>query len=219
MFVILLTPVRAAWADRTSAGFRRLFPAILGTAMAATLVLLFVQYANVLTFGSGDVVVALSTVDDSFTGNFASHLAVTNLVLLLPLLALARRWTLPVGTATVLYAAVGTLSAAITDFHNVDLIGGLLAAGVCVDLLARWLRPGPTRLVAFRVFAATAPLVTWTLFIATAFLTSPPVVMDPRAGFGPPEPMPEVYTGAPIVQALLGLLAAVLLIPGRGRPD
>ena len=205
MVAILLTPVRSAWADRTN----RLLPSILSTALATTVVLLFLQYANALTYGSGDVVIALSTMDQGFTATLVSHLAVTNLVLLLPVLTLARRWTLPLGTATAVYASAGILSAAITGFHNRELIIGLIVSGMCVDLLARWLRPSPRRLIRYRVFAAAAPLLTWTIFIATAYLTSPPI-FNPD---GHVEPIPEVYTGAPIVQALLGLLMSVLLIP------
>lgn len=212
MVAILLAPVRSAWADRSppsGPSLLRLLPAVLATALATTVTLLFLQYANVLTYGSGDVVISLSTLEEGLTANLVTDMALTNLVLLLPVLALSRRWTVPLGTVTVIYATAGTLSAAIADFHNRDLMIGLLAAGVCVDLLARWLRPDPDRLIRFRAFAAAAPLVTWTIYIATAHLTSPPV-FNPD---GRIEPMPEVYTGAPIVQALLGLLVGILLIP------
>ena len=192
-------------------GLGRLLPSILSTALAATVTLLFLGYANALTFGSGDVALALSTLDEGFTAALATDMAVTNVVLLLPVLALACRWTLPFGTATIIYAAAATLSAAITGFDNGALMMGVLAAGVCVDLLARWLRPGPQRLIRFRAFAFAAPLLTWAIYLATAYLTSPPVY-NPD---GTVELMPEVYTGAPIVQALLGLLLSILLVPSR----
>lgn len=214
MVVILLTPARSAWANRSlpaAPGLGRLLPSVLATALATTVALLFLQYANALTHGSGDVAVGMSTTDQGFTSAIVTDMAVTNLVLLLPILTLARRFTLPFGLATILYVCAATLSTAITGFDNVELMLGVVVAGVCVDLLARWLRPSPQRLVQFRVFAAAAPLVTWSLYIATAYLTSPPVY-NPD---GTIQPMPEVYTGAPIVQALFGLLVGVLLIPGR----
>ena len=212
MVTILLAPVRSAWADRSlpaAPSLGRLLPSVLSTALATMVTLLFLQYANALTFGSGDVVIALSTMEQGFSADLVTDMAVTNLVLLLPILTLARRWTLPFGLATVLYAAAATLSAATAGFDNWDLMIGVVAAGVAVDLLARWLRPSPQRLFRFRAFAAAAPLVTWTIYIVTAYLTSPPIY-DPE---GTAHPMPEVYTGAPIVQALLGLLIAILLIP------
>jgi len=215
MVVILLAPVRSAWAARPAGapGLGRLFPAILSTALAATVTLLFLQYGNVLTFTSGDVAVGLSNLDEGHTARLVTAMALTNLVLLLPVLGLARRWTLPFGTTTIVYAMTALLSAAISDFENAELMIGVVAAGVGVDLVAQWLRPGPGRLVAFRLFAAAAPLVTWTVFIVTAYLTSPPL-FNPD---GRTEAIPEIYTGAPIVQALLGLLAGILLIPARER--
>jgi hypothetical protein len=213
MFAIITTPLRAAWADRTlpsAPGLRRLLPAILATALASTLVLLLFQYANALAFGSGDVAVAMSTVEEGFTAHVVSSMAVTNLVLLAPILALARRWVLPFGTATIIYTALGGLSLAITGFDNVDLILGVVLGAVCVDLLAGWLRPSPRRPWQFRAFAAGVPLITWTAYVVTGLLTSPPVLDG--AG-GRPGLLVEVATGAPIVQALIGLLLGILLVP------
>jgi hypothetical protein len=216
MLVIVATPLRAMWVDRSvpvAPGLRRLLPAVLSTALATTLVLLFLQYANALTFDGPAVVGALSGADEGFAADLVSAMAVTNLVLILPLLMLARRWVLPFGTVTMLYAAVGALASAITAFENLDLIIGLLAAGVCVDLLARWLRPTPQRLTRWRVFAALAPLATWTIFIATAYVTAP-ALAPPDVTSGHPEAVLELTTGAPIVQALVGLLASFMLVPG-----
>ena len=95
--------------------------------------------------------VALTNVEErfnlkeGFTARVVTTIALTNLVLLLPLLALARRWVPPFGTATILFAFVGALSGAITDLHNLENVVALLASGVLVDVLAWWLRPSPAR--------------------------------------------------------------------------
>ena len=219
MFVIVLTPLRAAWADRSqpaAPGMWRLLPAVLGTALASTLVLLFFQYGNALTFGSGDIAVGMSTVEEGFTSHVVSSIALTNLVLLAPILALARRWTLPFGAVTIIYTALGGLSLAITGFDNVDLIVGLIVAGLCVDLLAGWMRPTPARPLWFRLFAAGVPLITWTIVIVTGLLTSPLVVGPDGSS---PGLIPELVTGVPVVQSLVGLIAGVLLVPDRSSVD
>lgn len=216
MVTILLAPVRSAWADRSqpaAPSLGRFLPSVLSTALAATVVLLFLQYANALAYRNGNVVVALSTLDDGSTARLVTGMVVTNLVLLLPVLTLIRRWTPPFGTATILYAAAAALSTAITGFGNYELMIGVLVAGVGVDLLVRLLRPSPQRLVRFRVFAAAAPMVTWTVYIATAFLSSPPIYSHN----GPLELRTEVFTGAPVVQALIGLVVGLLLIPENRR--
>jgi hypothetical protein len=215
MLVIVSTPLRATWVDPTlpaAPGLRRLLPALLSASLATTLVLLFLQYANALTYDGGSVVVAFTTMDEEFTARLVAAMAVTNLVLILPLLTLLRRWTLPLGAATILYAAVGALSSATTGFGNIDMIIGLLIAGVCVDVLARWLRPVPQRPTQLRLFAALAPLITWTIFVATAYLVAPDVA--PQVPGAQPEAMVELSTGAPVVQALIGVLMSFLLVPG-----
>ena len=215
MLVILTTPVRAALADGTlpaAPGLRRLLPAVLSTAFAATLVLLFLEYANAFTFRSIDVVGGLSSLDDYFTGRLAAAVAVTNLVLTVPLLVLARAWTLPFGAATMLYTLCGALSGVLTGFAEPGLLALLPPVGLAIDLGTRWLRPGPDRPVRLLVFAALAPLLTWSVYVAVAYAIAPPLRYAPDLGVNEhPEAVVELYTGLPIVQALLGLLAAVLL--------
>ncbi len=218
MLVIVTAPLRSAWADQSlpkSPGLRRLLPAVLPTALATALVLLFLQYANAFDFDSLRIVAALSSIDEGLTSGLVSAMAVTNLVLVLPLLSLARRWTLPFGTTTIIYTAVAALSGAITGFESPELIIGLVAAGVSVDLLAVWLRPTPDRLNRFRIFATLTSLVTWTIYIAAAYLAAPPLQSPPDVAGGHPEALVELYTGTPIVQALIGLMIAVLLVPNR----
>ena len=218
MFVIVTTRLRAAWADRSlpaSPGLRRLLPAVGAVSLAATIVLLFLQYANALAFSSVDVVVALSGVDEGWTANLVSSIAVTNLVLVLPLLVLARRWRLPLGSVTLLYLSVAALAGAVTGFDNADLLAGVLFAGVGVDVIGRWLRPTPDQPLRFLGFAALAPLVTWTAYIAAAYLTPRPMFAAPDGTMRGTEGMVELYTGVPIVQALLGLLIAAVVLHGR----
>jgi hypothetical protein len=212
MFVIVTTPVRVAWGERTgpNPGWRRLLPALGSTALATTLILLFLQYANVLAYDAGDVVGGLSDLDEGWTAGLVSSMAVTTIVLMAPLLALARRWVLPFGTTIILYAAAASLSGAVTGFGNAELLIGLVVAGAGVDLLGRALRPTADRPVQFRAFAALSPLLTWTAFIATAYATAPPI-HSPGGLAERPSAVVELYTGAPIVQALIGLLLGILL--------
>ena len=116
MILIITSPLRSAWADErlpASPSMRQLMPSVLAVAFATSLVLLFLQYANALVWSPGDVVAALSNpLDGSRPFDWASpvelmsSIAVTNVVLLAPLLLLATRWRVPVGTATIIYAAV-----------------------------------------------------------------------------------------------------------------
>lgn len=221
MVVIVTSPLRAAWASLdipAAPGLRRLLPAVLSVAFAGTLVLLLLQYANAFSYLASDVVFGLSNMNEDLTAELVSAILVTNLVLVVPLLALARRWVVPPGTATILYACAGVLSAAVSGFENTALVVGLVGAGAGVDLLAAGLRPGPDRPERVRVFAALAPLVIWIVYLVTAYVSSgQPRFVSPDGTVTDMPVVVELYTGLPVVQSLLALLVAVLLTAARPR--
>jgi hypothetical protein len=218
MFVIVTTPLRSALGNRAiprCPGLLPLLPAVLSTAFAATLVLLMLQYANVLTYSPGGVTFSLDGADLGETGGFVSSLAMTNLVLMVALLTVARRWRPPVGTATLLYASVGALSAAVSGLRHLPLFGALLAAGVVIDVIGRAMRPGPDRLVRWYAYAAVGPLVTWVTYLVVAYAIVGP--NRPQSVTSHPERALELITGAPLLQALAGVLLAAVLAGQRDR--
>ena len=213
MVLIVTAPLRSAWANPALGprpSLRRLLPAVVGLSFAATLVMLLLQYANALVWVPDSVVVALSNpLDGSVEWSFspvelASSIAVTNVVLLAPLLILARRWAPPPGSATVLFTCVAGLAAAITMLHGAAIIFGVILSGVLVDALLMWLRPTAGRRSAFLAFATLAPVVVWSVYMAAASL----------AGGGPPR-VTEYWTGMPLAAGLMGLLLAVISLPAR----
>ena len=211
MIVIVTSPLRSAWADPDlppRPTLRALLPAVLTLAFAASLVLLFLTYGNAILFFPNEIVGIFSTLDDDEAEMLAARIVVTNLVLLAPLLVLARRWHLPAGAATISYAVAALISATLTGFEHLGTPLSIVAAGVGVDLLALVLRPTAARRAAFWGFAAAAPLLTWSLYlgVASALVGRVPAVT-------------ELWTGVPIVAALVGWLLAVLVLPtAQPRP-
>jgi len=211
MALIVTAPLRSAWGDPATTAaptVGRLLPAVLTTAFATTLVLLFVQYGNALVWGPYAIVGALSVDPGSGFGSgpspieLVSSVAVTNVVLLVPLLLLARRWRVPPGTATVVYLVVAALCGAITAFSYPEMLLMIVLAGACVDGLLAWLRPGDGSRGRFVAFAALAPLVTWALFVAFA-----------AGSVGRLPSVVEMWTGVPVTAALLGAIVGVLAAP------
>ncbi|MCX6463369.1 MAG: hypothetical protein NTW05_07235 [Pseudonocardiales bacterium] len=200
MILILTTPLRAAWADPV-----RPTPtatAVLTLAFATSLVLLFLTYGSALLFSPRAVVQSLSDLEDGGAEGLAARVVVTSTVLLAPLLLLARRWRLPFGAATAVYGTAALISAVLTGFERLALPITVLAAGVLVDVLARVLRPSAARRTAFWGFAAAAGGLTWALWLGVASAVEgrlPAVV--------------ELWTGLPIITALLGWLLAVIVLP------
>ncbi|GAA1772030.1 hypothetical protein [Luedemannella helvata] len=211
MFLIVSTPMRTAWRDPglpEAPGLRRLLPAVLAATFAATLILLFMQYANALSYGPFGVIYALSGEDSGDTSQYVAEVAVTTAIIVVPLLTLARRWRLPVGATTILYVALGGLSTAVSGFENLDLIIAFVVAGVVVDALGAAVRPAPDQPGRQRLFAALAALITWSTVIGTAYAVVPP--LDHAVPV-----KPELVYGVPLVQCALAVLLAVVLVPSR----
>ncbi len=197
--VIVTSPLRSAWADPGRG--TPPWPAVVTLGLATTLVLLFLSYGNALTYDADGVVGALSDTEGP-APRLAARMVVTTIVLLAPLLLLARRWTLPTGAATVVALPAVLLSTLLAEFENLSTTLGALVAALLVDVLARVLRPTAARRTQYWAFAAAAAFVTWALFVGAAAATA-----------GRLPAVPELWSGAPVVAALVGWALAVLMLP------
>jgi len=205
MVVIVTSPLRSAWSDPglgSRPSLRALLPAVVALSFAGSLILLFLSYGNALFFGPNAIVEIFSTPEGEDADLLAGRIVVTTIVLLAPLLLLARRWHLPFGAATIGYSSAAAISATLTGFEVLDIPLTIVAAGVGVDLLARRLQPTAERRTAFWVFAAAAPLLTWSLYLGVA-----------AAVVGRLPAVTELWTGMPVVTALVGWLLAALMLP------
>jgi hypothetical protein len=209
MILIATSPLRSMWSGVDTPSLRRLLPAVLSVALVGTGLLVFLQYANAFIWSPGAIVSALSTDLQHGGGDpvgLVTSVAVTNVVLLAPLLMLGRRWPVPPGAATIYFVMVAGLCAAVTELSSPAVLLGVVAAGIGADVLAGWLRPAPARRNAYLAFAALVPLVTWSVYLVAASLAD---------GTGPT--IVEFWTGIPVVAALHGLLLGTLSAPVPGR--
>ncbi|GAA3202396.1 hypothetical protein [Nonomuraea helvata] len=205
MMLIITTPLRSAW-NAPDVGDRprlsRLLPALIGLGFGATLVSLFLSYADAMEWGANGVVQAFSSVEDGSTSRLAASMVITNVILLAPVLFLLRRWQLPSGSVTVLSVVGVLMPGAQTAFRNLPILLTFVAAGVVGDLLIRWLRPSRERRAAYWAFAGLSAFATWSLYIAVASVVT-----------GRLPAVPELWTGAPIVAGLIGLALGALFLP------
>ncbi|MFC4114072.1 hypothetical protein [Nonomuraea zeae] len=225
MMLIITTPLRSAW-HAPDIGARprlgRLLPALIGLAFATALVSLFLSYGDALQYRPQAIVQALSMAQDAGVAprvagprpvalgadRVAVAMVVTNVVVLSPVLFLLRRWPLPFGSVTILYAVIALMPGVRTSFGNLPILLAFVAAGLVSDLLIRWLRPSAGRRAAYWAFAGLSAFVTWSLYIAVA-----------SAIGGRLPAVPELWTGAPIVAGLIGLALGALLLPNATTAD
>ncbi len=205
--LIVTSPLRDALTDPTmpaAPSLRRLLPSILALAFASATIMVLLQYANVLVDSPRGVVAALSDVKRS-AEDIGEAIILTNLAMLLPLLIMARRWQLPFGTATLLYTVFGVQAEAVRALSTPIVFVTVVLAGLCVDVLALRLRPGPARQRHFWAYGGLAPIVTWSVYFAVTFIAT-----------GKVPSVVEFWTGMPVIAGLLGFAIAALLLPGRG---
>ncbi len=153
MVVIMATPLRTAW---LSSRETPTVPALMSLAFCASLVLIFFPHADATQWEPTRIVEAWTFVPGYSTplaGRLGAAVTITNLIWLLPVLAAARRFRLPFGTATTMSLVIGGLGAVITTGTQLEMFAAFLVGGLLSDVLLVRLRPGEERLREYRIYA------------------------------------------------------------------
>ena len=158
--LMVTSPVRSAWSSpdlpaRSPA--LALLPALWATALTTTVLLFFFQYlsAFVSRFPSTPAADGPEGLLTTIVG--VAAVLVTNLIVVAPVLLLARRWRLPFGTVALLATAGAVGLTSLREFALGALVPAMLAGGLAADLLLARLRPGPDRPGPFRAAGALVP--------------------------------------------------------------
>ena len=202
--LMVTSPLRSAWSSPdlpARAPVLALLPALWATALTTAVVPFFFQYLSAFVSRAPSMPETGGPEGLLTTIAGVASVLVTNLIVVAPVLLLARRWRLPFGTVTLLatMGAVGLTS--LREFTLGWLVPAMLAGGLASDLLVARLRPGPDRPWAFRVVAAVAPLLLWGAWTA---------VYAAAYGIGWP---PELWAGVLGMASLTGLGLSVLVLP------
>ena len=211
--LVLTSPLRAAWAQPSTAPSLRTFlPVVLSVTLTAALLSFFFAYA----WGGLDLTparaVPAGALDEHAAGHRQAELVIaagilarllTTALLIGPLLLLVTRWRPPAGTATIFFTAVSALLFVLADDTSVALLAAPLLAGIAADLwISKVARPAAPAWWAYGLAAATA-LVLWSAHFAAMALTH---------GVGWP---PELWGGAIMLAVLAAVGMAVLAFPPR----
>ncbi len=213
--LILSSPLRAAWSDRseTAPSLRRFLPALISVTLVTATVSFFLMpfspflsnaatsapYALIERTVSPDIGVWLA--EEVQMEGFASIL-MTTVVLMAPALLLLRRWQLPFGSLTVLFAMVVGLVSATEGFDMGETALAAVVAGLAGDVLVGAAQRRSWSTVAtLRVVGAVLPAVLWLSYfglLAVFYTVGWPV---------------EFWAGITCMAALAGLGLTVLVAP------
>lgn len=213
--LLLSAPVRGAWhrPDLLTGDFRSRFPELLSLALTAGLVAFFLLYVS--AFVRPGIDEGFRRLPEGAAGHeqaelpaiatLGSYLLTTGLIVI-PLLLLARRATLPRGAVTFVVGTVVWLSVAVDDFSRVEVAVAVTAAAVLADLLlARLERArGLSTRGRLPLIGALVPALVWPAqLVAIAIMDG---IRYPVA----------LWTGVVFLAVLLGLLLGVLAGPVAG---
>jgi hypothetical protein len=202
--LMVTSPVRSAWSSPelpARAPAPALLPALWATALTTAVVLFFFQYLSAFVTRAPSTPAPEGPAGLPTTIVGVASVLVTNLIVVAPVLLLARRWRLPFGSVTLL-AVVGAVGlTSLREFALGALVPAMLAGGLATDLLTARLRPGPDRPGAFRAVAVLAPLLLWGAWMAGYAIA-----------YGIAWP-PELWAGVLGMACLSGLGLSVLVLP------
>lgn len=201
--LLLSAPLRAAWSDPRAA--RAPAGAVASLALVTAVVAFFFQYASPLhevdAFGGGGG-------ELSEQAGLAG-LALTNVILVAPLVLLMRRFgTPPRGAVAALLVVPAGMVAVSGDLAVPGALLAVVLAALAAEILAAALRPAPSRPAAFRLFAALVPAILWSLVLGALAL---------GGDLGWPV---ELWSGSVVLAAAAGLGLSVLALPDQpaGQP-
>jgi hypothetical protein len=220
IMLFITGPIRAAYNRLTvgerQSGWKFVLPLLIALSLLMSLFAFFTQYASpfstILSGGTlpqdlfADVAPEISGELTEIVLSLGVVAVLLQTALLMSLVLFAVRfWTLPFGSISVILGLSTLLMTAMQGqslgIPPMILFGVGLGAGLVSDLLLAYLKPGPKRNLAFRVFAFSVPITLYSLYFATIALT---------AGVWWTI---HVWTGAIVLAGLVGVLVSYLLLP------
>jgi hypothetical protein len=207
--LLITSPLRAIWHNSSATpSFKAFLPALL--AVFATFS--FTTFMNMHLWGLVNVPDSSERFSQlsSYGGLIAyaasrltdAGILFSNVVIMGTAFLLLRRWRTPVGTFT-LILGLNTL-AMFAMFGNGGYLPQVLLAtlaGIIMDAMVFTMKPSPSKVLEFRVFAIIAPIAIWGLhFLALAL----------NGGIGISR---ELWTGITVMTALCSVALSVLVVP------
>jgi hypothetical protein len=193
-------PLRAAWQRlpaQPAESRSNLFPMLLSLAYILAICTFFTQFANPIANSYADQ----HTIEPLEDLGIASILLQTVLFMGCALFAL-RRWRLPLGAFTLIYAINSTVSSLMAKRSLVIAVAILATlTGFLLDLLYQWLKPDAEDKAALRLFAFAVPVVTNSIYFLGLFAIKGIAWSV------------HLWVGSIVMAGVVGLLLSYVLVP------
>ncbi len=198
--LIVSGPLRAAWHRDTgrTPSFGSLLPALISLAFTLSTLTLITQFAHPFFYTWAAVGDQTANPD---TGRMLGALDIlfqTGVLMGVVLVAL-RRWTLPFGALTLVFA-INVICLSVMRDHYYFIPGAVLT-GLVADVLIRFLRPSATNTPALRIFAFVVPVTSQLLYFAA-------LALNPGVWWSI-----HMWLGVTVWSGIAGLLLSYVAVP------
>jgi hypothetical protein len=177
--LLITAPLRSMWQNQASVrqqGFWQFLP----IALVVLTTLCFTGLLNIHFWGLSNLPETSSAIA-ALRGEQARYLAsslvdagvlLTNAILMSLALGLLWRWRTPFGVFAIwLGLSTAAVSVVVGQNQMWVFVAAAALAGLMMDALVLWLDPHPSRVLAWRCFAAIAPLAIWGLHFLAVMVT------------------------------------------------
>lgn len=168
--LLIAAPLRSAWYAPEEyprmGSFKRLLPPLLSVLLLTVAASFLLQWVSPFMEWSATSLGSLTGIVTSTAGlqtAMASRVVLADILLVGPLLLAMRRWSLPPGSATLVFTTVALCMSGLTSFHLVATVFAAFAGGLAVDLALWWGRHLSTSVQMFLI-AGVTPLVMWPIY-------------------------------------------------------
>jgi hypothetical protein len=200
---VLLTtgPLLAAWKRRGRIFYlRALLPALLSA--AGIIAFISLQFHDIFPISFPRAVEKTQENSETLIGMMG--IILFTILMMIVIMLLIHRWTLPFGSLTVFFTA-GIIEVAFVKKEFL-LILGVLLAGLLADGLYQVLKPSVHSPKALRLFAFTIPLIYYSLYFLMLALTATLVWRI------------HLWAGAIVIAGLIGLALSFVAVPPTYTP-
>ncbi len=202
--LVFSSPLRAAWNRSVSIpSWRQLGPAILSLTFTFSLLTFLTAYAYPLIN-----LWPIWQSKDSATRGITNILLQTGITMSFVLLLL-RRWRLPLGTFTFMFALNGALMTVFNTEAVVISIPTAFLGGLVTDLIYWRLQPAEEQPTRVRLFAFVVPAIFYSLYFIDLAIMGPIFLHSGIIWTVP------FWTGAPVVAGITGFLLSYVMIPPK----
>lgn len=171
--LIVTAPLRRAWNRLTSpVGLWGWFPVLVSAGIFLSVLTFFTVFFHPVGLPTADAPAPSLSNFLSVQSLGIGSIILQSSVLTGLFLLLARRWTLPAGSFTLLIS-LNTIGMAILSHENLyQFVPAALLTGIGADVLYRWLRPAAKNLTRIRLFAFLLPCLFYALYFAALLATT-----------------------------------------------